>query len=340
LQANTLKRTLFWVCAAFFVLVSCGGAVSSQGSPQGIPTNFDQLAKSAAAAKEAGRIEEAIQEYKRALEIRTDWSEGWWYLGTMEYDADHYAEAIPAFQKLVQLSPGMAAGWDFLGLCEFETREYGNSLEHLRKAQSLGETDDPQITRVSRYHLALLLIRGGEFENATSLLAETFGQGTISPQVKTALGLALLRVPLLPEEIDPSHDALLRAGGEIAANLVEGHLAKALEGFQALIANYSKIPYVRFAYSKALAEAGKANEALQQAQEELRLSPASALPRIEISQVQLVLNHSQGALSAAKEAVRLDPNSPVARLALGKLGKQQGKKIKPPGSLKLPRDCP
>ena len=326
LRNETSKKTAFIVFVALVVSCFCATAVFAQDPAQSAPASFEELAKAATAAREAGKTEQAIQDYKQALEIRQDWSEGWWYLGTMEYDTDRYAEAIPVFQKLVQLSPGLGAAWGFLGLCEFETKNYENSLQHLRKAQELADADDPELTRVSQYHLALLLIRTGDFEQATHSLAATFGQGTISPQVKAALGLVLLRVPLLPEELDPSGDALVHASGEIAANVVKGDTAKALGDFRALIAEHPETPYVRYAYGRALAAAGRLEEALQQEQAELAFSPGSALPRIEISQLQFQLKHPQEALAAAKDAVRVDPNSAAARRALAKALEAAGEK--------------
>src|SRR6516225_10236166 len=124
LQAEIPKRATLLVFGGLFAWCFCAVAVFAQAPAQSAPESFEELAKAATAAREAGKTEEAIQDYKRALEIRPDWNEGWWYLGTLEYDTDHYAEAIPAFQRLTQLSPGLGGGWDFLGLCEFETKNY------------------------------------------------------------------------------------------------------------------------------------------------------------------------------------------------------------------------
>src|SRR5436190_1657854 len=55
--------------------------------------SFDALAKRASAAREANRIEEAIPLYLQALKIKPTWKEGWWYVGSMFYDGDHYVEA-------------------------------------------------------------------------------------------------------------------------------------------------------------------------------------------------------------------------------------------------------
>jgi tetratricopeptide (TPR) repeat protein len=268
MQARQLGRSL----PRFFLaltLASCSisavfGKISSPLQENTAPANFDSLVKSAAAARDAGRTEDALHDYKRALEIRADWAEGWWYLGTLEYDQDHYAEAIPAFQKLVQLAPAAGPGWNFLGLCEFETKDYEKSLEHLKKGQALGDADDPEISRVAKYHLALLLIRSGEFDPATTLLASTFGQSQISPQVKIALGLAMLRIPLLPEEMDPSQDALLHAAGETAALTAQGDAAKALESFRVLSKTFPHSAAAHAALGRALHAAGEKEKAAEE----------------------------------------------------------------------------
>lgn len=278
---------------------------------------FEELAKSATTARESGKPSEAIRDYKRALAIRQDWSEGWWYLGTLQYDSDQYSEAIPSFQKLVQLAPGVGHAWSFLGLCEFETKDYANSLEHLKKGQSLEDGDDPEMTRVSKYHLALLLIRNGNFEEATSLLAATFSQGQISAELQVALGLALLRIPLLPQEIDPSRDALIHAAGEVAAKLAQNDVAKALEEFPALLKDNPNVPYIRYAYAGALASAGRLEDALQQLSEESRISPESALVQAKMSLLFLEMQKPREALGVAEGAVRRAPDSSDAHLALG-----------------------
>ena len=340
LRAKIPKRAILIFFATLFVCCFLAEAVFPQEPAKSAPASFEDLAKAATAAREAGKTEEAIQDYKRALEIRPDWSEGWWYLGTMEYDMDHYAEAIPAFQKLVQLSPDLVGGWDFFGLCEYETKNYESALEHLKKAQSLGDADDPALARVSQYHLALLLIRSGEFEQATSLLAAKFGEGTMSSQVKTALGLALLRIPLLPEEVDPSKDALVHASGEIGANVLRGEAAQAQEAFRGLIMEYPGIPYARYAYGRSLAADGKVEEALEQEQAESQLSPESALPQIEISRLRLQRKQMASALGAAKEAVRLDPISVAAHRTLAEALDAAGDKQKAARELEAAEKMP
>ena len=290
--------------------------------------DFEAVAKSAAAAREAGQVDEAIGEYRRAVEMNPGWEEGWWYLGTLLYDGDRYSEAIAVFRKLVELAPTGGPAWNFLGLCEFETKDYGNSLEHLEKGLSLGDGDNSEIGGVSKYHLALLLLRSGESDQAATLLASTFGRSEMPEQITIALGLAILRVPLLPEEIDHSRDALIYATGKVASAIAQNNSIKTLTAFPSLLNDYPGTPYLHYTYGKALALAGRDEEALQQQHEETVISPASALPWIEISQLEVRLHHSQSALHAAEEAVQRAPDSSAAHKTLGRVMQVLGKKEK------------
>jgi tetratricopeptide (TPR) repeat protein len=253
------------------LVASSSGQFAFASSAQETQSDFDAVAKAATTAREAGDGHVAIENYRRAVAIRPDWQEGWYYLGTLQYDADNYAAAIPAFQKLVQLAPAVGPAWNFLGLCEFETKDYANARLHLEKGQKLGAGNDPEIARVSQYHLALLLNRNGEFDRATAMLISAFSAGQFPAQARVALGLALLHAPVLPDELNPSQDALVQAAGEIAALLAQGDSARALYAFPQILRDYPDLPYLHDSYAKALAAAGKDTEALEQRQEELRV---------------------------------------------------------------------
>jgi tetratricopeptide (TPR) repeat protein len=315
-------------------------ALSATARSQAIAEpSFEDLEKSATAAREAGKIEESVRNYQRAVQIRADWEEGWWYLGTLQYDADRFAEAIPALEKVVELDPANGPAWNFLGLCEFETRDYDKSLDHLQKGQELGTGDDPEISRVSRYHLALLRNRDGEFEKAAAMLASAFGDQSPA-QAKVALGLTLLRVPLLPQEVDPSQDALVQAAGETAALVARRDSGRALDSFQTLLSKYSAVPYLHYEFGIALASVGRLDEALVQQKEEVKISSESALPYIEISALELRLRHPQGALHAAETAVQLAPKSPAAHRALAQSLEATGERVKGAAELRASKALP
>src|SRR6201999_1009031 len=143
------------------------------------PKKFKALAAAAAEARDANNVEEAVRDYRAALELRPNWKEGWWSVGILEYQNDLYPEAARAFEKLTELAPDAGAAWNFLGLCEFETKEYERALKDLTRAGQLGGVDDPEIARVTQYHLALLLARAGRFEEAGAILRVLIGAGAV-----------------------------------------------------------------------------------------------------------------------------------------------------------------
>jgi tetratricopeptide (TPR) repeat protein len=304
------------VFSALLVFSLCATPLPANSQPasadQSHAANFDSVARSAAAARESGKTEEAIRTYKQGVAIRPDWAEGWWYLGTLLYDADRYQDASPAFQRLVALAPRFGSAWSFLGLCEYELKDYANALAHLEKGRELGPGDDPEIARVSAYHLGLLQIRNRDFDRGSATLVSTAGQGSTSPKINTALALAMLRVPLLPEELDPSRDALIHAAGEVAADLAKDDVAKALDQFPELLAHYPNIPYLHYVNGLALARAGQTGQAIEQQEKETKISPQSPLPWIQLSSLQLHIRRLGDASRSAEKAVQLAPDSSAA----------------------------
>ena len=77
-----------------------GQTAPAQPTPQGSGADrFEGLARQATAAREEGRTEEAIHYYEGALQLKPDWIDGLWYLGTLYADAGRYRDAIPLSRK-------------------------------------------------------------------------------------------------------------------------------------------------------------------------------------------------------------------------------------------------
>ena len=264
------------------------GQTPAQGCAPGVVADVNTLQTQALQEAQDGKLDDSIRDYKCVLELRPDWKEGWWNLGTLQYSANRFAEAQSTFTNVVKFAPSMGVAWSMLGLSEFETKDFTDSETHLEKAQSLG-IDDEEIKRVSVYHLGMLLVRSGHYKQAQDLLLSTFGGDGITPQLKYVLGLALLRIPLLPTEIDPSQEALVTAAGDVAAAGDPTNL------FPALIGMHGDTPYLHYAYGLALDKAARQKEALAQMREEISISPQSPLPWVEIGRI-------EGALGDAKES--------------------------------------
>jgi len=275
-------RTAF-ASGMFFLLVVAGQA-SARTYLQGVVSesqgfSFETLSKSATAAREAGHLQKAIEYYRRAVQLRPDWTEGWWYLGTMSYDANRFADAIAFFQKAVVLAPNLSDAWTFLGLCEFAQKDYENARQHLQKGKALGPSGDLDLDRVAHFHLALLQIRNGAFTGGARLIASDFSKAEIPTQAQFALGLAMLRIPLVPEEVAPSKEAIIQEAGHLAAQSFATATENFADVFPALLAKHPNAPYLHYAYGQYLAEDSREQEATVAFRKEAELSPNSELAK-------------------------------------------------------------
>ncbi len=318
--AGTPQRRLPWACLLLLGGLVLSPAASPTRSQQdsAAKSRFEEVARRADEARVANRLEDALGLYQQALALNPRWDEGWWYLGMLEYEGDHYADALPAFRNLVGLTPKYGPGWALMGLCEFETKDYKNALVHLQYARSLGLQGNEELVNVIRYHEALLLILKGEFEGATELLNTMVARGEVSNSVKRAMGLALLRVPLLPDQVDPSKDALVHDAGDVAEIIASANLEQAEAAFRQLLKDYPNTPFLHYAYGSVLVSLSRYDDAAQAFRAEMKITPESALPYMELAYVYLRVNRFQDALPLGEQAVKRAPQSFAAHYLLGR----------------------
>jgi tetratricopeptide (TPR) repeat protein len=308
-KSISLYISVFVLAALFAVEPGYGQTASPE---------FDRAAQAATKAREAGKTNEAIKFYKEAVQLRPEWAEGWWYVGTMQYDADQFAPAIPAFQALMKLAPQASAAWNFLGLCEFEIADYDSAKRDLEEGLARGKAGEEDTGRVARYHLALLRNRAGEFEKSIELLKQEFAGGPLPNDAQFALGLATLHVGLLPRDVDPSKDAVVSEVGEAAALLAQGRMQDAILAFGKAAQKYPDTPFLNYGYGSALAASGDQERAIAAFQQELKIFPQNAPAQIALSRIEL----KKGKRSAAQElqdaekllAGSASPDPRIARL--------------------------
>jgi predicted Zn-dependent protease len=288
-------------------------ASKAEGSPE-----FRQIAHEAAQAREANRMDKAVELYERGLKLNPRWSEGWWYLGTFYYDGDRYSEGLAAFHNLVQFSPEYGPGWAMLGLCEFEMHDYKNSYIHIQLGRVKGLENNQDLIHVAKYHQALIDLLGGDFEDANSLLSSLVLQNILSNDVKVALGLALLHVPLLPNQVDPSRSALISAAGNVGELEALNEFDQAKKDHEQLIHDYPTTPFVHYSYGAMLAQLSQYNEAEKELLEEIKVNPDSSMPYMQLAYIYIRVSRFDDALRLARKSVQLVPHSFAAHYLVGR----------------------
>ena len=284
---------------------------------QTTPQTFDELSTMARKAYEANRPDEAVQLYAHAVKLRPDWAEGWWALGMIQYERDHYPECRDALTRMVQLDTSAAPGWALLGLCEFRTKQYDAAFQHLKKAHMLvpvRQTGGPLLD-MADYHLGLLLTRQGAFEVAQEVLVRVALKVQHNPEMMFGTGLTSLRMPILPSDVPASQREVVTMAGKAFWDLATQTPAEAEADFEALVSKYPNFPNVHYFYGTYLA-ARHPERCAPEFLKELRITPDSVPARVQLALRYIVETKLDEALKLAREAVALSPESVGAQLAL------------------------
>ena len=297
-----------------------GAAQQTTSGPPAATTNaqFDEYAKRAEEARLASRLDEAIDSYTKALQIRPGWPDGWWYLGAIYYEKDSYQAALDAFNKLLALDEKKAEAWGLLGLCQFQTRDYEHAVVSLQRARSLGLVGSSELETVVRYHTALLYLYFQQFEIAYEVLREFLKLGNESPKIVDGFGLAILRMPVLPKDIPADKRELVALAGQAGLNMAARRLDRAKQAFDTLVSRYPDEPNVH--YSFGVFELGQdADAALREFQRALELMPLHQPAMVQMAFEYLKRNDYDKALPLAEKAVELNPKMYAARNVLGRV---------------------
>ncbi|HVO10678.1 MAG TPA: tetratricopeptide repeat protein [Vicinamibacteria bacterium] len=302
--------------ALLLVAAAAGTAYAAQDQAAGaLP--FAELARRASAAWAAGRNDEAQRWFEQGVERDPAWDEGWWYLGSIHYEADRYADARVAFAHVTRLKPEASPAWAMLGLTEYRLGELDAALQHLMRWQTIGPGGDNEISRTAGLHLAMLLVRSGQFDLAMRPLTWLASAHQETPELSLLCGLVIQERALLPAEVPPADRERTVAIGHAAFSALGGRDAEAKSRFEEVIARYPNVRGVRYAYGLVLSRMGSA-DALPALRREVELFPDDVHAHLQIALELLGRGQAKEALPSAQEAVRLAPDLFAAHLALGR----------------------
>ncbi|HKW34105.1 MAG TPA: tetratricopeptide repeat protein [Candidatus Acidoferrum sp.] len=280
---------------------------------------FSQLAEKAQEANDENHLEEAAALYTRALALRPRWTNGWWSLGTIEYDQNLYAKAATAFARLVALQPGNGTAHAMLGLCQFELQQDESALKNLLKAEKLNIIKNEELRTVALYHLGVLLLRARRFGDAKETLDQLAKVKIKTKESTTALGFAVLLIS--PKDAPPEGTpgaTVIEQAGEAETLLMQKGFEQAKQIYTQLTADYPEYPNLHFAFGRLLLETNETDMAVQQFQLELRRDPENVNSLLEIAAARYLVDSEDG-LNYAERALKLAPRLPLAHYLAGVL---------------------
>jgi tetratricopeptide (TPR) repeat protein len=285
---------------------------AQQSTPQ-----FDDLAARAAAARDQNNLPLAIDLYSQAEQLKPDWAEGWFYLGQLQYSSNAFAQAIDAFNHLLQLKPGAPPALALRGLCEFETADYDNALRDLAEAVAKGAANEPHNEQIIRYHLAQLLARSGNFQDAVTQYQFFANRQIDDPDLLLGLGLAGMRSTTLPKDIPAQDQALYQAAGHAGFIFLSGFSDEADTLFNQLFVHNPTTPNLHFFYGTLLFTHSQ-ELAVPQFQAEVALAPSNPQAHAILAFTLMLVGRYPEALPEARTTLAVVPEMEMAQLALGR----------------------
>lgn len=279
--------------------------------------DFNDVAAAAASAREQGDITQAVKLYRQAVQLNPSWPDGWWYLGTLEYGGSDYVPAADALSRYIELTPAAGPALALRGLCEFELGQYPQALQDLEHGIALGAANQPKNAGIIFYHEAILLTRLGRFEEALEKFTVIVKHGNIGDDVTNGVGLAALRMPILPSQIDPSRQQLVSLVGSASTSVMNGDLNAASQAFSDTFRRFPATPNLHYSYGYLLSTVDP-QQAIFEFRKELDISPSSAIAHSMLAWTLGLEGDFIAALPYARNAVEEDPSLAIGQLALGR----------------------
>jgi len=286
-------------------------------SPQGAGPQFDDVAARAAAARDQGKIPEAVDLYTKAEQLKPDWAEGWFYLGLLQYQANQYPQAIEAFNRLLQLQPTAAPAMALRGLCEYETAAYDDSLRDLEQATAQGAANQLHNAQIIRFHLAQLLAHAGRFQDALDQYKFFATKHVDAPDLLLGIGLAGLRVITLPKDVAAEDRAIFQQAGEAGYALLAEESERGDDLFAQLFSRYPTAPNLHLFYGLLLFPHDP-TLAIDEFQSELAVNASNETAHAMLAYTLMIAGRYTEALPEAERAYSVAPDTPTAQLALGR----------------------
>jgi tetratricopeptide (TPR) repeat protein len=310
------------VAATLFAAPAWLEGLPGQSQPQSRPSrasDFTTISGRAEAAREAGRLDEAVSLYRKALAIRSTWKEGWWALGTILYEQDSYKDAASAFRRLVSLDPKNGTAHLMLALCQYQLDDDASALTNIQTAKALGIQTNGGLPQVLTYHEGMLLLRARRYERALETLQPLVRAGVEDENLELALGMGvlLMRPKDAPPEGSPTRAIVMRAGRAERRHMAK-EFAVARREYAALVQEAPEFPNLHYAYGRFLLATEDPENGVREFLKEIEAHPEHIRARVQVAAARYRLDSAAG-VPFARDVVKLAPDYPFGHYLLGLL---------------------
>ncbi|HTB79719.1 MAG TPA: tetratricopeptide repeat protein [Opitutaceae bacterium] len=240
-----------------------------------------------------GRTEEALQEYKKAVDLAPNDPREHYNLGRALEKLGQMTEALAQYQEALRRNPNYAEAHNNLGVVLAHLGQTDEAIGHCRTAIKL-EPDDPS----THYNLGMVFLRADRLPEAVAQFEEALRLNPDYSQAHDSLGIALAKTGQVAAAISQYDEAL-----RLNADDVEAH----------------------YNLGVVLLQAGRIAEAIGQYQAALRIKPSYADAHLNLGDAYVQVDRLSDALSEYEDALRFEPNDPVSHTHVGIVLFQMGR---------------
>ena len=312
-SALSIRRLLY----AFLVIQLMGGILAGQTkqAPQA-------LLKEAESLRRAGKLEQAIEDYRSFLKQYPDVAPVRSNLGAALVGAGRYEEAIVEYKRALQLQPLPQIRLN-LALAYYKAVQLNEAAGELLPLHAADPGD---------LKIALLLgdcyFRLGEFKKAVELLEPLEATHPEEQGLVYLLGMALIRDGQVSKG-EVLVDKILRHGNSAEAHLMLGAARMAIYDASGAFDELSvavklnpKLPMAHYLYGTAQLTLGQRDKSMQSFREELAIDPNEFGSNLYLG---VLLNQSENykeAMPHLARALQVRPGEPAARyqIVLSEIG--------------------
>jgi tetratricopeptide (TPR) repeat protein len=277
--------------------------------------------------KEAGRQDEALQEYKTAVTLKPDYGEAHNNLGVIYKEQKKWSEAIQEYQAALAFKPDYAEAHNNLGVVYKETGRLKEAAREYQTALSI-KPDYPH----GYYNLGLLYHEMKKPADAAVAFEEAIRLQPDYTEAHNNLGNVY-------QELGRQEDAFQEYKTAIAIkpDYAEAHnnlgflyketgqLIDAIREYQTALSFKPDYAAARRNLGNAYKELGKLNEAIQEYQAALALDPNDAQTHNNLGVAFKDLGRHNDAVREYQAALSLNPNYTEAHNNLGIVYKRLGR---------------
>ncbi len=276
--------------------------------------------------KKQGRLEEAIDQYLKALRIESDYADAHSNLGAALSDQGKLKEAIAHYYEALRIKPDLAEAHNNLGYAIKRQGKLEEAIGHYLEALRI----KPEFA-AAHNNLGNALKTSGNIQGAIKHYAEALRINPDFAEAHNNLGAALFDQGKLMEAIVHYQKALRLKPGLAK---VHNNLGNALIGkgkHLEAVKHYSEAIRIKPDYSEAysnlgaaLVAQGKLNEALEHYSKALRIKPDNAEAHNNLGAILLTEGKLDEAIKHYGKALRIKPDYAEAHNNLGNALKRKG----------------